>query len=121
RAPRPVTEPRRRRPRRPLRHETRVTLLALVAGSPALLVALVLLWLGPHPSRVRFTLTIGMVLAWVLAVTALRERVVRPLQTLSNMLAALREGDYSIRARGADTTSPLGLAFHEVNALADAL
>jgi nitrate/nitrite-specific signal transduction histidine kinase len=32
---------------------------------------------------------------------AVRERVVRPLQTLSNLLAALREGDFSIRARGA--------------------
>ena len=30
-----------------------------------------------------------------------REHVVRPLQTMSNLLAALREGDYSIRARGA--------------------
>ena len=116
-----MSEPRRPGPRRPLRHETRITLLALVAGAPALVVALVLLWLGPHPARVRATLTVAMLLAWVAAVAALRERVVRPLQTLSNMLAALREGDYSIRARGADTRSPLGLAFHEVNALADAL
>ena len=38
----------------------------------------------------------------------LRERVVRPLQTLSNLLAALREGDFSIRARGAGATTPLG-------------
>ena len=107
--------------RRPLRHETRVTLTALIATLPALLVALLLLWLGDHSTRVRFTLTLLMVVAWIAGVAALRERVVRPLQTLSNMLAALREGDYSIRARGADLTSPLGLAFHEVNALADAL
>ena len=108
-------------PRRRLRHETRVTLLAFAAGFPALVVALWLLWLGPHPARVRFTLALAMVLAWAVATAALRGRVVRPLQTLSNMLAALREGDYSIRARGADTSSPLGLAFHEVNALADTL
>jgi nitrogen fixation/metabolism regulation signal transduction histidine kinase len=116
-----VSDPRPRAPRRRLRHEARVTLLALTAASPALIVALVLLWFGAYPARVRFTLTLAMVLAWGVSVTALRERVVRPLQTLSNMLAALREGDYSIRARGADTSSPLGLAFHEVNALADAL
>jgi PAS domain S-box-containing protein len=93
----------------------------MAAGLPALGVALALVWLGAYPARVRLTLTVLMVGAWVVAVAALRERVVRPLQTLSNMLAALREGDYSIRARGADTTSPLGLAFHEVNALADLL
>jgi PAS domain S-box-containing protein len=115
-----VSEPRHLRSRA-LRHEFRITLLALVAGAPALLVALLLLWLGPHSGRVRVTLTIAMLLAWGIAVAALRERVVRPLQTLSNMLAALREGDYSIRARGAETTSPLGLAFHELNALADHL
>ena len=51
----------------------------------------------------------------------LRERVVRPLQTLSNMLAALREGDYSIRARGADRDDALGLAFLESNLLGETL
>src|SRR6476661_4635976 len=54
-------------------------------------------------------------------VLLLRERVVRPLQTLSNMLAALREGDYSIRARGADREDALGLAFLESNLLGETL
>src|SRR5205814_6197037 len=45
----------------------------------------------------------------------------RPLQTLSNMLAALREGDYSIRARGAGREDALGLAFLESNLLGDTL
>ena len=49
----------------------------------------------------------------------LRERVVRPLQTLSNMLAALREGDYSLRARGADRDDALGLALLETNLLGE--
>jgi len=51
----------------------------------------------------------------------LRAHAVRPIQTLSNMLAALREQDFSIRARGANTRSAMGLALHEVNALADLL
>jgi PAS domain S-box-containing protein len=51
----------------------------------------------------------------------LRERVVRPLQTLSNMLAALREGDYSIRARGAERDDALGLAYLEANLLGETL
>jgi nitrogen fixation/metabolism regulation signal transduction histidine kinase len=110
------------RPRRaPLRHETRVTLLGLAAGTPAVLVALWFLWLQPHRSSVRLTLTLLTVGAWVGCSLAARARVVTSLQTLSNLLAALREGDYSIRARGADRASPLGLAYHEVNALADML
>ena len=51
----------------------------------------------------------------------MRERVVRPLQTISNLLAALREGDYSIRARGANADDALGLALLEVNALSETL
>jgi len=112
---------RARRARRRLAHETRVTLLTLAAGTPAVLTALALIWGTPHPGRVRVTLTAVVLAAWFGFTAAARERVVRPLQTLSNLLAALREGDYSIRARGADTGSPLGLAFYEVNALADAL
>jgi two-component system nitrogen regulation sensor histidine kinase NtrY len=106
---------------RRLAHETRVTLLSLAAGAPAVIVALVFLWGTPHPARIRLTLTVVVLGAWAGLTGAMRERVVRPLQTLSNMMAALREGDYSIRARGAATGNPLGLAFYEVNALADAL
>jgi len=95
--------------------------MALGAGLPAALIALLLIWSTPHPMRVRLTLTVVLGLSWIGFSLAIRERVARPLQTLSNMMAALREGDYSIRARGADTASPLGLAFHEVNALADHL
>ena len=52
---------------------------------------------------------------------ALRDRVVYPLQTLSNLLAALREEDFSIRARGQRRNDPLGEVLLEMNALADTL
>ena len=44
-----------------------------------------------------------------------------PLQTLSNLLAALRESDFSIRARGASGDDPLGAVMLEVNVLASTL
>jgi nitrogen fixation/metabolism regulation signal transduction histidine kinase len=47
--------------------------------------------------------------------------VVLPLQTLSNLLAALGEGDFSIRARGARGGDPLGEVMIEVNALVETL
>ncbi len=107
--------------RRGLRYEDRLTALALAAGAPAVIVALGFVWATPHSLKVRVTLTLIVLLSWLGVTAAVRERVVRPLQTLSNLLAALRESDYSIRARGAGIDSPLGLAFHEVNALAETL
>jgi nitrogen fixation/metabolism regulation signal transduction histidine kinase len=58
---------------------------------------------------------------WIGVTITLREHVVRPLGTLANMLAALREGDFSIRARVTDGSDPLSLAFMEVNALEELL
>jgi nitrogen fixation/metabolism regulation signal transduction histidine kinase len=59
--------------------------------------------------------------AWIGGALLVGERVIRPLHTLSNMIAALREGDFSIRARGADPRGAIGLALWEVNALAELL
>jgi two-component system, NtrC family, nitrogen regulation sensor histidine kinase NtrY len=107
--------------RRSPTHETRLTWLALAGGAPAIVIAVILLWSHPYPSRIRLTALVLMVAVWLVCAFSLRGRAVRSLQTLSNMIAALREGDYSIRARGSNTGSPLGLAYHEVNALADAM
>jgi len=51
----------------------------------------------------------------------LHEQTVRPLQTLANVVAALREEDYSFRARGANPDDALGELSLEVNGLADLL
>jgi PAS domain S-box-containing protein len=80
-----------------------------------------LLWSREYPLRVQVTLTLLVVGAWLIGATLVRERVLRPLQTIANLLAALREGDYSIRARGASTDDGLGLALFEVNVLSETL
>src|SRR5829696_5704332 len=104
-----------------LRHDQGVFLFALACGAPALAVALALLWTGDHTLKLQWTLTVFTVGAWVAFAAAAGSRVIRPLQTLSNLVAALREGDYSIRARGASWDDALGLALAEVNALAESL
>ena len=101
--------------------ENRLVLIALAAGFPAILVALVLLWRGIYSSQTRWTLALIMVVVWLGFSFALRGKVAYPLQTLSNLLSALREEDYSIRARGTRSDSALGEVFTEVNALSEML
>ena len=98
-------------------HEQRVLLMALAAGLPGSLVALILLWTGDFTPKLQWTLTVLIVSVWCGFAFAVRHRVVFPLQTLSNLLAALREGDYSIRGRRANPSDALGEVMLEVNAL----
>lgn len=102
-------------------HERLVFRLALGAGLPGVAISMILLWRGGYSAKVQWTLGLVVIGTWLITSLLLRERVVRPLQTLSNMLAALREGDYSIRARGADRDDALGLAFLESNLLGETL
>lgn len=95
--------------------------MALGAGLPGTAIALLLLWGGDYSPKVQWTLTIIVVGLWWGISIALRDRVVYPLQTLSNLLAALREEDFSIRARGQRRDDPLGEVLIEMNALADTL
>jgi len=57
----------------------------------------------------------------VFVAATLVDGLIRPLQTLSNVVSSLREGDYSFRARGAGSSDPLGELASEINALADLL
>jgi nitrogen fixation/metabolism regulation signal transduction histidine kinase len=59
--------------------------------------------------------------SWLGCAWAVRARVVRPLQTISNLLLALREEDFSIRANILNRNDPLGEVLHEINALSDTL
>ena len=98
-------------------YETRLTLMALAAGLPAVVAVLALLWQGGFSGKVCWTVGVPVVAVWLGFSLAARERVVRPLQTLSNLLAALQEGDYSIRARGGRPNDSLDAVFREVNTL----
>jgi PAS domain S-box-containing protein len=106
---------------KPLLYERRILLLALCAGLASTVVALILLWTGGYSSKLQWTLTVLMVLTWLSFAFTAQSRVVFPLRTLSNLLAALREGDFSIRARGANEGDALGEVLREVNALGETL
>jgi two-component system, NtrC family, nitrogen regulation sensor histidine kinase NtrY len=106
-----------RPPHRRLRHERRVLMLALLPALPALLIAALWLWKTPMSGASRLTIALVLVGVWLAGAYALRAEVVRPLQSLSNMVAALREGDYSMRASSASPEDALGLALLETSLL----
>jgi nitrogen fixation/metabolism regulation signal transduction histidine kinase len=100
-----------------LKFEKRVTILALLAGFPGVALCALLLWLNDYSGRVQWTVDLLLVLFWLGISANLKSRIVRPLQTLSNILAAIREGDYSIRGRRAAIGDALGEVMLEVNDL----
>lgn len=104
-----------------LRFERRLKLLAFSVGVPGSAVALILLWTGDYDPKLRGTLSLLIAVAWWIAVVTLVHRVVFPLQTLSNLLGGLREGDFATRARGAVRDDALGEVLIEANALAETL
>ena len=107
--------------RRRLSYEGKITWLTVLAVAPAIIIALALLWFGDHAPKVQWTFTILIVGCLAAFIWSVREHAIRPLQTLSNLLAALREGDYSIRARGARGDSAMGEVLLEVNSLGETL
>jgi two-component system, NtrC family, nitrogen regulation sensor histidine kinase NtrY len=102
-------------------HEGKLTWLTFGAAAPAILIALGLLWFGDYSTKLQWTLTIVIVGCFALFISSVREHIVHPLRTMSNLLAALREGDYSIRARGARGGSALGEVLLEINSLGETL
>lgn len=106
---------------RRLRFDQRAVVLALTAAVPPIVATLLLLWSGDFSGKVRWTVTLLLVATSAGAVTALRQHIVSPLQTLANLVAALREDDFSIRGRSSVAGDPLGDVMTELNALAETL
>jgi two-component system nitrogen regulation sensor histidine kinase NtrY len=104
-----------------LTFERRVQLLALAAGLPGSAIAITLLWIGDFTSRTAWTLTILIACLWLGFASSVRHRIVFSLQTLSNLLAAMREEDFSVRARGARREDAMGEVMIEVNSLSQTL
>lgn len=105
--------------RKRLRFDTFIFLLALVIALPATASAELLLWIGGYSSEVKWTVTLFLGLGWLIGASVLQGQVIRPLQTLSNMVASIREDDFSFRVRGASREDSLADLTQELNTLAD--
>lgn len=109
------------RTRRRLSFEKRVRLW-LAAGAVPLLLALA--WISRNAGMPLGGSVLVLVVAaglWAIVASYFFESLIRPLQTLSNIVAALREEDFSFRARGARRGDALGDLAMEINALASSL
>ncbi|UCD75928.1 MAG: hypothetical protein JSV91_03210 [Phycisphaerales bacterium] len=96
-------------------------MLAVLAGLPGSLVALTMIWTSDLTPKAQWTLTLLIVVAGYGLIAALQREVVYPLRTVSNMLVALGEGDFSMRARRPRVGDALGQVMGEVNELGDML
>jgi len=109
----------------PLRYEQRVLAGALAVGLPGTALAILVLWANPpwFASHALST-TLTLLAVWIAAAVGLRRRIVFPLQTVSNLIAALREGDFSVRGRQAPalrSQDTLDELVREVNELSHTL
>lgn len=106
------------RPRK-LSYDSFILLLALIIGLPASLVAEILLLISPYSGELKWTLSLLLFIGWLIGGSILQGNVIRPLQTLSNMVASIREEDFSFRVRGGSREDSLSDLTLELNNLAD--
>jgi nitrogen fixation/metabolism regulation signal transduction histidine kinase len=127
--PPPANSPLKPRPRRiplgktsrRLSFERRLRLWLAALASPAVLFGcLSLVEMNASVVAVLAALAV-FAIVWLIAASVFTEQIIRPMQTLANVVAALREDDFSFRARGARRGDALGDLALEINALAGTL
>jgi nitrogen fixation/metabolism regulation signal transduction histidine kinase len=107
--------------RRRISYERRILLFILASGAFGTGLSFLFLWMGPYSPKTQWTLSLFLLVLWLSFAFSARERIIRPLQTISNMLAALHEGDYSIRAKRGKPGDALDDVMLEVNQLGTTL
>ena len=104
-----------------LLYARKVSLFSFLVALPGVIVSGIFIFEESWTVQSKIGLFVLLLIAWGLLAMSLQENATRPLQTLANVVAALREEDYSFRARNAVATDALGELSLEVNALADML
>jgi two-component system, NtrC family, nitrogen regulation sensor histidine kinase NtrY len=101
--------------------ERRIRLLCLGMAAPGFVLAAYLLWRAKVSGTMAATALCGIAFLSLIAAAVLLDEIIRPLQTLANVVSALRESDYSFRARGGRQQDALGELALEINEFADLL
>jgi nitrogen fixation/metabolism regulation signal transduction histidine kinase len=108
-------------PRFHLSNERRLLLLALAAGLPGSILGLAFLWTSNLPGSTRWILTILLLVSWIALAVMVRRRAFYSLRTISSLLEALRQEDYSLRGHRRDEDDALDEVFREINLLSENL
>ena len=103
------------------RYDQRVIAAGLLSMAPVVLALVALLMIDPHDRNTRITIAIVVAVSLLIFIASTRAQLIYPLRTLSNLISALREEDYSIRARGAKRDDSFGEVMTELNLLTDTL
>jgi len=105
-------------PWRHLEYDLQIVLLSVLAGLPAFILAMYLVWTGAFGPEARWLATAALVFLWTLLTAVLWASLVKPIRALSTVLSALRMGDFSLRTRVPEgLRGPLAGAFQETNQL----
>jgi two-component system nitrogen regulation sensor histidine kinase NtrY len=104
-----------------LSYENKIFLRTLLSGLPAVVLFLLFLWRSNHSEKFCWTFSWLVLLVWFGFAYSVKEHVIAPLHTVSNLLAALREGDYSIRGKRSKRSDALDELIVEANALSKTL
>src|SRR5688572_17106275 len=104
-----------------MRFQTRLVVLATAATLPGVATALVLLLIVDMPPQVRVAVAGFIASTTLLLLAIMRDRVLFPMRTMSNLIGAIREGDFSLRARRESDDDPLGELAFEINRLSRTL
>jgi two-component system, NtrC family, nitrogen regulation sensor histidine kinase NtrY len=99
------------------RLDHRVALGVLASLTPLLLAVAWLLFGEEHSPAARWTISILALLSFGVVIAVVRAQLDHPLRTLANLISAIREEDYSIRARGSSRNDAMSEVARELNLL----
>ncbi len=101
--------------------QNRLVLIALGSGLPATVIASWFAWEYAPTPELRVIFVLLLVVFWIGCAFAVRRRLVFPLQTLANLVEAVRCGDYTLRGRRGAPGDTLGEVVREINRLGETL
>ncbi|HEV2227386.1 MAG TPA: ATP-binding protein [Steroidobacteraceae bacterium] len=102
-------------------YQTRLLLDAVLVAGPSLAAFLLAVFVRGLGTITLLIFGAAAVIASVLLAVRAQRRTIRPLQTASNVVAAIRSGDTAQRSVFADPTDAFGNVLFEINALAEML
>lgn len=100
-----------------IRFKKKIIQLIGLMLAPSLLTTFLLLIYGNFPNKIWITALAFSIIGTFIFSRWLLVAIFRPLQSASNLVSAIREGDFSMQSRPSSMRDPLGELYHEINLL----